>query len=233
MTLKTSCDAALNLISGFGVPSSYIGSVDPTAKLCVALANKIGQFLERNYRWTALVKEGSITTVADQADYAKPTDFRAFANMSQWDRTNFLPLNGPTSPAEWQWLKGSQVTAGIERWFRVKGTKIHIHPTPTASSESIFFDYYSKDWITDVSEVDTFVSAFTADNDTILLDEALFELELRWRFLAAKGFPFEAEYKEAEALRDALTADDGGSRVIKMGGTQMLLDNVPEVGFGV
>lgn len=229
MTLRTIADNALNQISGFAVPNSYIGSVDPTAKLCVALANQIGQFLERTYRWTALVKEGSITTVADQADYDKPSDFRAFANMSQWDRTNFLPLNGPASPAEWQWLKGSQVTAGIERWFRVKGTKIHIHPTPTASGESLFYDYYSKNWATDIS---TAKSVFEADTDDVLLDEALFELELRWRFLAAKGFPFEAEYKEAEALRDALTADDGGSRVIKMGGTQMMLDNIPEQGFG-
>lgn len=232
MTLRSICSNALNQISGFDVPNAFVGSQEPTSRLCVALANQIGQFLERTYRWTALVEEATITTVADQAAYDRPNDFRAFANMSQWDRTNFLPLNGPTSPMEWQWLKSSQVTSGIERWFRVKGTQIHIHPTPTADGETIAYDYYSKNWVVQ-QEGGENATDFSNDLDTILLDEALMELELRWRFLAAKGFPFEAEYKEAEALRDSIIADDGGSRTLLMGGTRMPLDNIPDSGYGL
>ena len=99
MSLLTICTKALRGISGFDVPSSFFSNSNLTSVLCTALANEAGQDLEKEVRWNELITEYTFTTVADTATYALPSGFRAFANMSQWDRTNNRPLQGPTSGA--------------------------------------------------------------------------------------------------------------------------------------
>lgn len=232
MTLRTICEDALLELSGFELPSSFFGNGNLTARSCVALVQRAGRTLERELRWAELIQTHTFTTVAGTASYDLPSDFRAFANMSWWDRTNSRRLVGPASGMEWQWLKGD-IAAGatIDRWFRIQGTKIYIHPTPTASGDTIAFDYYSKNWITEQSTGNG-ATTFTSDNDTVLLDETLLALDLKWRFLQSKGMPFEPEYKEFEAVKEALQSDNGGRRKINLGPPTFELTNLPDTNFG-
>lgn len=233
MTLRTICQNALNEIGGFEVPNSYFGSSNPTAKLCLALVQRAGNSLERRHRWVELVTEHTFTTTADTPEYDLPTDFRAFANMSQWDRANYDPMLGPVSPAEWQFLKSSVAgdTGTVTRWFRVKGQHFYIHPTPSTTGDTIAFDYYSKHWISTTSDQ---VAAFTADTNTTLLDEDLLTLDLKWRFQQAKGLPFDAEIEEWKLMRDVRLASYGGARVLSLDKPIIARfpDNVPETGYG-
>lgn len=232
MSLATICANALYELSGFEVPSNFYGNANLTARTCVALVTREGRTLEMGYRWASLITEHTFPTVSGTASYDMPDDFRAFANMSQWDRTNMRQLVGPASGQEWQWLKGS-IGAGatIDRWFRQQGTSIVIHPTPTVTGDTIAFDYYSKNWITKQSD-DTTVSAWTNDNDTSLLDEDLLTLGLKWRFLQSKGMPFEPEYKEYEAMLDEARADQTAKRVINLSPHRMNWNGLPDTGFG-
>jgi hypothetical protein len=232
MSLGTICTTALYELSGFEVPSNFYGNQNLTARTCVALVTREGRTLEMGYRWAAMISEYTITTVAGTATYALPTDFRAFANMSFWDRTHIRPMVGPASGHEWQWLKGS-IGAGatIDRWFRHQGTSLVIHPTPPASGDTIAFDYYSKNWITKQSD-STNVADWTNDNDTSRLDEDLLVLGLKWRFLQSKGMPFEPEYKEYEAMLDEVRADQTAKRQINLGPHNMRWDGLPETGYG-
>ena len=239
MSLLTICQNALNEITGFEVPSTYVGNENLTAKSCVALVQRAGKLLERRYQWVELIKEHTFTTVSGTDAYALPSDFRRFANMSQWDRTNFDPMFGPVTPAEWQFLKSSVAgdVGTITKWFRIKGSgsnQFFIHPTPATTGETIAFDYFSTGWINDVSVADTFVSEFTADNDTALIDEELLTLDLKWRFLKAKGFAYQDENQEWAQMRDKILAANGGARKISMD-MQIIAeysDNIPETGFG-
>lgn len=239
MTLKTIAQNALNEMGGWEVPSTFVGNANLTAKACLNLVERAGKSLERRHRWVELIQEHTFTTTASTASYALPSDFRAFANMSQWDRTNYDPMFGPVTPAEWQFLKSSVAgdTGTITRWFRVKGpssAQLFIHPTPSVTGDTIAFDYYSKNWITDVSETTTYVAAFTADNDTSLIDEDLLTLDLKWRFLQSKGMPFEQEFQEWKEMRDVILAANGGARNLSMD-TKIVAkfsDNIPETGFG-
>ena len=236
MSLLTICQDALKELSGFKLPSSFFGSADQTAVQCVALANRGGRTLEKELRWQELITEHTFTTTASTATYALPSGFRAFANMSQWDRTNQWRMHGPTPPFVYQWLKsGISVWASNNRWFALRGNLFTIFPTPTVSDETIAFDYYSKLWVLKQSD-STNVAAWTSDNDTARIDEDLLTIDLKWRFLQAKGMPFEAEYKERESIVEALQADNGGRGIIDLGSpvprSGVGYGNLPDTGFG-
>jgi hypothetical protein len=236
MSLLTICTKALRGISGFNVPTSFYSNLDLTARTCVALANEAGQDMEMMDRWTELVTEGSITTVSGQSTYAKPSDFRAFGPMSQWDRTNQWRLTGPVPPMVWQWLNSGITIASVStRWFALRGAYIVIYPTPDTDGDTLYYDYYSKSWITKQSD-STSISEWSHDNDTAKLDENVLAADLKWRFLQAKGMPFEPEYKRWESLKEAALADNGGRSIIDLGagipGTTGLGGNLPETGFG-
>lgn len=231
MSLLTIGTNALREIGGFEVPSSFFGNGNLTARQCLSLVLREGNTLERAHRFTDLITSYTFSTASGTANYDLPSDFRAFANMSQWDRTNSRPMMGPTPGFIWQFLK-SGIASGstIERWFRVQGGDFYIHPTPT-STDTIAFDYYSKNWITKQSDSSN-VRDFYSDNDTCRIDEDLITLGLKWRFLQAKGMPFEAEYREYEALKEEVLADDGGKGRINLGGTHVVFDQLPDTGFG-
>jgi hypothetical protein len=234
MSLLSICTAALEEIGGFEIPGSFYGNPNPTAKQCLRLVEREGSTLEKEHRWTALITSTTITTVSGTASYALSTyaaGFRAFANLSQWDRTNNMPLLGPASGADWQFLKSSvSSTTTINRWFRIAGTSIYIHPTPT-SADTLAFDYYDKRWITKQSD-SSYATTFSSDNDTCRLDEDLITMGLKWRFLQAKGMPFEPEYKEYESIKEQLLADEGGKGSINLGITARVLSQIPDTGFG-
>src|SRR5262245_28169043 len=226
MSLLTIATKALKGLSGFQVPSSFYSNTDPTATLVVALADECGQDLEKEYRWQELITEYTFTTTSGTATYALPDGFRAFANMSQWDRTNFWRMTGPTPSFIYQWLKsGISVWASNNRWFAVRGSLFTIFPTPTTNGDTIAFDYYSKNWVTKQVDSST-TNAWTSDNDTARLDEDLITADLKWRFLQAKGMPFEPEYKRYETLVEELRADNGGRGIIALGCT------LPHLGVG-
>ena len=237
MTLATICTDALEELSGVDVPASFYGSTDRTAKLAVKLANREGKTLEKELRWQELVTEHTFTTTASTATYALPSDFRAFANMSQWDRTNQWRMTGPIDSSIYQYLKsGITVFAGVQKFFILRGNLFTIYPTPTVSSETIAFDYYSKSWVTKQMDSSN-VAAFTSDNDTARLDEDLLTMGLKWRFLQARGMPYEAEYKEYEAIKEALQSDNGGRATINLNGPAAFRrgeypGNLPDSGFG-
>lgn len=234
MTLLSICNAALLELSGFSVPSTFYGNNDLTAKLCVALANREGKTLEKELRWQELVTEHTFTTTSGTASYALPTDFRAFANMSQWDRSNQFMMTGPTPPAVWQWLQSGLVVASENsRWFAVRGNRFLVYPTPTVDDDELVFDYYSKNWVTKQAD-STNTSEWSADNDTSRLDEDLMTLGLKWRFLQAKGMPYEPEYKEYESIKEALRDDNAGRSMISLNRRppSFMDGRLPDGGFG-
>lgn len=235
MSLQDICRNALMELGSFEVPSTFYGNTNLTARQCVALVQREGQTLVRERRWAELIADYTITTVEGQTTYSLPADFHSFASMSQWDRSFHLPMIGPTTGANWQWLKSGISTATtINRWWRLRGQYFEVHPVPPASGETLAFDYYSKNWIsyqTPVGEATTGIT-WSSDNDTALISEDLLTLGLKWRFLQAKGMPFEAEYKEYESMKDAHIEDNGGKGIIQLGKQRIVLTNLPDTGFG-
>jgi len=233
MNLKTIATNALNEISGIAVPDSFAGNPDPNAKLAIALANRSGRSLARKFNWQALIFTHEFPTEAGIDNYALPDGFQTFANMSHWDRSNFRHIEGPASAAEWQWLKVRMVTPSeLNRWFRIQGKRFYLNPVPSVGGVDISFDYYSQNWVQPTEGANK--DGFTADTDKPLFDSELVTLDLKWRFLQAKGFPSEVEYREWDDMLSTILADEGGARTINMNGIVTNLgDNLPDTGYGL
>lgn len=229
MTLLSIAQTALREIGDFAVPSTIVGNNDPIAVQLLALANRTGRTLANDYRWQVLLTTYTFPTVDSTASYALPDDFGRFANLTQWDNTNTTRVQGPVTPAQWQYLQSSGLggAAQFDKAFRIAGDLFYIYPTPTAA-DSITFQYYSNQWITGKE-------AFSADADEALLDEDLITLGLKYRYLQAKGDAYEEERNEYFRRLDSLQGADGGRNVISFGTSMLIGDtvgNLPETGFG-
>lgn len=227
-TLVAICQNALRQTGRYNVPTSIIGNTDPTAVRCLALVNLAGTIIGHDYPWQALITSYTFSTSNGTANYALPTPFNRFANLTNWDHTNFVPIRGPVSPIEWNRLQQSVVSVGspFYSYFRIAGGYFSIYPTPT-STRTIGFDYFSKYWISGKTE-------FTADTDEPLISATLLTLALRWMFLQALGDEYEKEEQIYRQRLDSLQGADGGRGVISFNGSPSTLygDNLPDVNLG-
>lgn len=109
-------------------------------------ANRIGVKLSKEYDFTELRKEASITIVSGQANYALPGDLEHFAFDTTWNSSTNRQLLGPKTPSQWQYTKNALTTSGIEYKFTIKGSgtkQFYVDPTPTSSGAILKLEYYS------------------------------------------------------------------------------------------
>lgn len=231
-TLLSICQDTLKDVGSFEVPSTIVNNSNETAELVLSLVNRLGRRLALVQDWQALQVEYTFTTTNGTAAYALPTDFRKFALLTHWDRTNLRRCNGPTDPKTWQYIKSSGLlTQTIDRYFRIFGDQFLIYPTPDTTGDTIAYEYYSKNWCE--TSGGTGQSAFIADTDIPLLDDELLILGLKAAFLKEKGEPYdeaETAFKETFQL---LTGHDNGTSIIRFDNRPRRDDmNLPEMNYG-
>ena len=109
---------------------------------------------------------------------------------------------------------------------------LYVDPPPGTTGDTRVFEYVSLNWCQ--SSAGTAAATWAADDDTGILDEYLLQLDLKWRFLRAKGRVYADEKKEFEMELAQALARDGGQAILNLGGTDDLLltANIPEAGFG-
>lgn len=221
MALETALEIAKRAADELGLarPSVLAGQTTGFAPQFLALLNAGGREFMRIHQWGDLVTLGTITTVADQSDYAVPDDFNRMVADTSWDRTTDRRMWGPDSPQRDRWRRESGLsTSSIDRHFRLIGNSyIRVFPTPTAAGETIVYEYVSSKWA--ASSTGTAQYEFEADGDTCIFDPDLMVKDLKYRFLLAKGLP-SSEVMKAE--RDAALASWIGA---DLGGTTLSLTN--------
>lgn len=193
------------MCSGNGVPvAARVSSVDSSTQVTLSM------------RATATAT--GITLSFTQDSYELPTDFDRFIDQTGWDRTNRWSLLGPDSPQIDQWHRSGIVTTGPRRHFRQIGTSYayRLWPPPSSSDTpfAIVFEYISKNWC--ASSGGTGQSVWSADTDVPLLDENMFILGGKWRFLQAKGLEYAPHQREYLDYVDRCKAKDGGASILRM-----------------
>lgn len=232
--------------TGFGdAPGTVIGNTDPTAVQLLALANREGYDLAQadgaNEGWSILRKEFTFPTVVSQEAYAFPSDYSYIIGQTEWDRTQRWQLVGPATPQEWQLIKSGLSPTGPRRRFRIMRdaastvNKIYLNPVPDTVN-TIVFEYYTTQWC--ASSGGTGKTLFSVDTDVPLIDDNLFILGIKWRFLRSKGLPYDDEFDQYETLKQRLMSREAASRPLPLGLTNLnpiLLSNanIPDTGFGV
>lgn len=198
-------------------PSTVYGTTDKLVTQVKALLEEEGNDLSSRGNWEALTREAAHTSLAneDQGKIATIADdgFRFIVNQTIWDRSTRLPVCGPLDGRDWQALK-ALVSTGPRYRFRIRGGNLIVNPVPVAG-ESWYFEYASKNWISDAAGVN-FKNYFTADNDVILLPEDVVLMGLRWRWLREKGMDYAELFHTYEIQAKDALGRDGGKPVLSM-----------------
>lgn len=211
--VQTACD-----LCGLPRPTIVAGSSDTQSRRLLALAKIEGQALYKRHRWTALITEASLTTLAAEDQGLVETIAPGFAwliNETTWNRTTQNQL-GSLSPQEWQMQK-ARTFSGPYFNFRVKAKHLYMLPVPTAG-QSVKFEYGSRYWCQ--TSGGTGQETWGADTDTGVLDEGLMTLGLRWRVLQADGLDYGEAFRSYEMEVAQAMARDGVNPVLSMGGNE-------------
>lgn len=234
MTLLTICqDAAYEC--NFEAPTTIINNTDSLALQLLRLANKEGKILVSEHDWQALKKEGTITLVTSDQDYALPTDFDRIMSDSTWNRDTKRQVLTPLTSTEWQFLKAWSTVNGLNLRARIRNNEMEFEQTISASlnGETVAFDYISTYWVASAGTGDQ--ETFQADTDTSVLNEELITQGVVWRLKKFKGLAdWQQDFVDYKMLRNKMQARDAGSRKIDLGANPnqpVFGINVPEDGF--
>lgn len=219
-------------------PSSIINNTNTTTRQLLSIANGSGKRMMKRYDFQELLTEFTHTTLAAEDQGAILTvvgnDYDRLSSLTLWNRDKTRPLLGPYTAQEWQRDKGS-ITTTIFEAFRLRGGRFLIIPAP-AAGEIVAGEFISENWILDVDGT-TRKAKFAKDNDTPLIEEDLFVLDIKWRWLRSHGFDYAEEKTEFEIEFSDVTGADKSSRIIDLATvTQGVFRpdrfNTPDGGFG-
>lgn len=198
------------------IPNTVIGNPDTQVIQIVALISEGCESLRERGAWERMTYQAEwiTTNTESQGDIntLAPNGYNWFLPKTLWDRTEKLPLLGPTSAMTWQALKAIVVT-GPRYSFRLREGQFLTTPAPPAGHTWVF-EYVSKNFIKLGS---VYKEIFTDDADEILIPDAVVKADLRWRWNAAKGFSYAEYFNSCEALLADTFGKDGGSPDVDMG----------------
>lgn len=229
------------------VSDAYSSQDDAFAQLR-ALLNSAGQQLVTYHTWQQLTREHLFTTdpVQDPQDYALPADFAYMVDQTGWMRDQNVPLMGPLSAQDWQYLQGRNLASTtIYASFRINEGLLKLYPsTAIGSAQQIAYEYVSKNWVKPATESDpdNYTDAVAQGSDLILFPAPLPMLYLKARYLAAKRYDTTRADAEFSSQFNQWTGLEKSAPILGMGnrpgggqGRIPYLDgwrNTPDTGYG-
>jgi hypothetical protein len=189
------------------------------------------------------VREHKFTTDnRDPQEYALPDDFLYMIDQTGWMRGQNVPLAGPLSSQDWQYLLGRDlVSSTIYASFRLNAGVLKLFPQSNApQNEEIAYEYMSENWVQPNGQPsqDLFQSQVLNGSDIVLIPDPIPSLYLKARFLSAKGFDTTAADAEFSDAFLALSGMNKSAAKINMGRNYLgypYLDawrNLPDTRYG-
>ena len=240
-TAQQIVNAAANEV-GLSAPSGFdpFTSADPAFVQLVSLLTSAGQELYGMHEWQMLNKTYTITTHSiDTGLYNLPTDFGYMIEQTGWNPTNRLPLGGPLTPQNWEYL----VSTGLARStiyvsFKLNQGQFQILPQPPPEASVITFEYVSRWWAAVTGAPTTPAQDFVQlATDVVLFEPILIQKLLKLRFLEAKGFDTNAAANQFVNVFNQYTDKDVASQTLNMARMRVFpylgWRNVPETNYGL
>lgn len=194
--------------------------------------------------WERLLREHVFTVDGrEPADYELPADFAYMISQTGWMRDQNVPLQGPLSAQDWQYLTGRDlVTSTIYASFRISEGVLKLFPTQSNFlGEEIAYEYMSRNWVQPAGETnpDMFTNKPSLSSDVILFQDPLPSLALAARYLTAKGMDSTAANAEFSSIFLSMTGADRSAPILSARGRSRgavpflnAWNNVPDTGFG-
>ncbi len=227
---------ALDEISSVNSPSFIIGNTsDDVARTLLAAAYKVGEELARDYDWQELLAEATVTTSIGVPTYALPSDYEKIASDTMWDTTQSRRMYGAKTKRDWSWIANSSASSGISYRWRLKGSRIQVHPTPE-SAFSFTYDYLSNIYCTSSSGVGR-ENGWTDDTDLPKLPADLFISGIHYYFSKSKTLPgalaagadYDAVIKSRQNKNKPAETIDYSCSVVAPTERERRVLNIPEV----
>ena len=194
------------------LPTEVFAYTDIQFQKLIALAIDDGDELAGTYFWQIMRRQHLFETVASAVQSsAIPADFDHFIANSFFNRTTMRYVYGPITPQEWQAIQAQPQLNRVFLAFVERDGQFLVTPTPPAGQE-IAYEYITKYWAKSALGVPQ--QEFLADTDETYLDDKLFPLGIRWRFLKSKGLDYAEDFKTYQSERNQRMARDGGNTVI-------------------
>lgn len=223
-------------------PSVVVTSTDLLIRQLYGLANEAGVALSKrgDPGWQSLTAEWTFITTAtdEQTNTPIPPDFRKFVPDSFYNRTTVRQVTGPITPQQWQLFQARPNAATIYLAYRERAGTFLLTgggATVPPAGQTIAYEYISSYWAK--SSANQPKAMFTSDDDGTFLDEELLTLDIKWRWLSAKGLDYAEDMATAEREISKALGEDGGSGTLDMGGPREVVPpyraNLPEGGFGL
>jgi len=206
----------------------------------LGLLNSLGDELVRLKDWQFLQQVMSFTGDGVKDTFDLPVNFGRQVNQTQWDSSNFRPLQGPVSPQVWAWSQFGLVGTGIFYRYRIVNNQYNVWPVPADGNQFDLY-YISKDWVRDGAveppATPVYYDRVKKGVDVPQFDRRLMIAGLKLKFWAQKGFDTTQLAKEYNDILAMEMAQTQGAAIINLSGGsgRFLLSeaNVPETGFGV
>jgi hypothetical protein len=198
------------------------------------MANKEIRSLKAGRFWPALTRFGTLNTVIGVDNYALPADFDCLVPDTVYPDTG-AKVRGADNSGDWAAGK-SALSLRDYPSFRIYGnpSKIYLLPAPEIV-DTYTYEYKSRYPVASAASAEK--ERFTADDDTIILNEDLFEAGMVWRVKHARGLDYAEDFREYNDRVDQAYAQALANGVVVLGRRAMfdepLTDGyVPEIGFG-
>ena len=164
-------------------------------------------------------------------------------DQTGWSRTQNVPLAGPLSPQEWQYLLGrGLVSSTLYASFRINDGVMKLSPFTNASliGQEIVYEYMSSNWVkpSGAATRDDWKNKVSVSSDTVMYPTPLPMLYLKSRFLQSKGFDTTKEDAEFSDAFLSWSGVDKGAPIVNLSvgsrGYPLLngWNNVPYTGYG-
>jgi hypothetical protein len=209
MTLLEMVNAAV-LEAGFSRYTQLFSSTNTEARQLTALANRELNTLKKD-DWNELVKTHVIPMTASN-DYPLPSDFRNFTADTAW--TNTRRFEFPADKSMWYYFKASGVDTGIRPRMRIIDNALAIdNPDP---GQDGYIEYISDSPV--LSSLSVPKPKFSSDDDTLILNDELFVMGVKWRFEKVKGLDWQADFQEYQKMYRSERGTNQGASTIRTGG---------------
>lgn len=208
MTVLALCQSAMGEMA-LSEPSTIVGTEQEQVHLKRLLYAE-ARHLRNMQVFPQQKKTATITTSNARDKYPYPSDFYAFCGNTGRDRTSILPLNGPISDEDYNYLKYQVQLSGPPFYYRPfgpdfdpasSGGQVQLIPTP-GGVYTLSYDYFINTlFLTTAYAVRG--ETITLDTDLCIFDDDVMIAGIKYRYLASKDQPFEIAQEEYHSVLDS------------------------------
>lgn len=202
---------------GEAIPPAFFSTSAGTSRTwqqLQLLANEAARQIAGGFDWQALRKIAEISGNGTAESFDLPANFsRMLKRASLWSSRYRWDMSHIVDSDDWLSFEFTTIAPLFGVWT-MHGGQMHIQPVMAAGEKAKFF--YVSSQLVRASD-GTLKTAFTADEDTFLLDERLLRLAIVYLWKQLQAQDFAAELADYEIAFDQASDSDGGSKPMLSG----------------